>query len=105
DMSEFFRRFFGIPLPQAPNTPRGGDRGDRGGSPDQSDNNDDEKNNGVGSGFIVSSDGYVMTNAHVVDDADNIYVTLTDKREFKAKLIGADDRTDIAVVKIDAANL
>ncbi|MGN6317996.1 DegQ family serine endoprotease [Trinickia sp.] len=105
DMSEFFRRFFGIPLPQAPNSPRGGDRGDRGGSPDQSDNNDDEKSNGVGSGFIVSSDGYVMTNAHVVDDADNIYVTLTDKREFKAKLIGADDRTDIAVVKISATNL
>ena len=105
DMSEFFRRFFGIPLPQAPNTPRGGDRGDRGGSPDQSDNNDDERSNGVGSGFILSSDGYVMTNAHVVDDADNIYVTLTDKREFKAKLIGADDRTDIAVVKIDATNL
>ncbi len=105
DMSEFFRRFFGIPLPQAPNTPRGGDRGDRGGSPDQSDNNDDEKSNGVGSGFILSSDGYVMTNAHVVDDADNIYVTLTDKREFKAKLIGADDRTDIAVVKISATNL
>ena len=109
DMSEFFRRFFGIPLPQAPNKPRGGDRGDRGGdrggSPDQSDNADSEQNSGVGSGFIVSSDGYVMTNAHVVDDADNIYVTLTDKREFKAKLIGSDERTDIAVVKIDAANL
>jgi serine protease Do len=105
DMSEFFRRFFGIPLPQAPNTPRGKDRGDRGGSPDQSDNGDDEKSNGVGSGFILSSDGYVMTNAHVVDDADNIYVTLTDKREFKAKLIGADDRTDIAIVKISATNL
>jgi len=109
DMSEFFRRFFGIPLPQAPNTPRGGgrgDRGDRGGSPDPSDNGDGgEQNSGVGSGFIISADGYVMTNAHVVDDADNIYVTLTDKREFKAKLIGADDRTDIAIVKISAANL
>jgi Trypsin-like serine proteases, typically periplasmic, contain C-terminal PDZ domain len=46
-----------------------------------------------------------MTNAHVVDDADTIYVTLTDKREFKAKLIGVDDRTDVAVVKISAANL
>ena len=112
DMSEFFRRFFGIPLPQAPNSPRGGGRGDkggrgdRGGSPDQSDNGDGgEQNNGVGSGFILSSDGYVMTNAHVVDDADNIYVTLTDKREFKARLIGVDDRTDIAIVKINAANL
>jgi serine protease Do len=102
DMSEFFRRFFGIPLPQVP---RGDDRGERGGSPDQSDNGDGESNNGVGSGFILSADGYVMTNAHVVDDADNIYVTLTDKREFKAKLIGVDDRTDIAVVKIDAASL
>ncbi|MGN6230124.1 MAG: DegQ family serine endoprotease [Trinickia sp.] len=102
DMSEFFRRFFGIPLPQ---TPQGGDRGDRGGSPDSPDNGDSEANNGVGSGFIVSPDGYVMTNAHVVDDADNIYVTLTDKREFKAKLIGVDDRTDIAVVKIDASSL
>ena len=46
-----------------------------------------------------------MTNAHVVDDADTIYVTLTDKREFKAKLIGVDDRTDVAVVKIQASNL
>ncbi|MGN6668960.1 MAG: DegQ family serine endoprotease [Trinickia sp.] len=99
DMSEFFRRFFGIPLPQ---TPRGDERG---GSPDQSDNGDGESNNGVGSGFVVSADGYVMTNAHVVDDADNIYVTLTDKREFKARLIGVDDRTDIAVVKIDASGL
>jgi serine protease Do len=53
----------------------------------------------------VSADGYVMTNAHVVDDADTIYVTLTDKREFKAKLIGVDKRTDVAVVKIEAANL
>ncbi len=99
DMSEFFRRFFGIPVPQAPHG------NDRGGSPDQSDNGDGESNNGVGSGFIVSADGYVMTNAHVVDDADNIYVTLTDKREFKARLIGVDDRTDIAVVKIDASSL
>ncbi|RDU97094.1 DegQ family serine endoprotease [Trinickia dinghuensis] len=105
DMSEFFRRFFGIPLPQAPHGDDRGDQGDHGGSPDQSDNGDGEANNGVGSGFILSADGYVMTNAHVVDDADNIYVTLTDKREFKAKLIGVDDRTDIAVVKIDASSL
>ena len=106
DMSEFFRRFFGIPLPNmpnTPNTPRGG--GDNGGSQDSPDNSDSEQSAGVGSGFILSADGYVMTNAHVVDDADTIYVTLTDKREFKAKLIGADDRTDVAVVKISAANL
>ena len=114
DMSEFFRRFFGIPLPQGPQgggqSPRGG-QGGQGGSqgggqdsgPDSG--NDTEQNSGVGSGFIMTSDGYVMTNAHVVDDADSIYVTLTDKREFKAKLIGVDDRTDVAVVKIQANNL
>ncbi len=114
DMSEFFRRFFGIPLPQGPRqpgTPRGGNNDDGSGSgsgsgnQDTPDNSDSEQNNGVGSGFILSADGYVMTNAHVVDDADSIYVTLTDKREFKAKLIGVDDRTDVAVVKISAANL
>jgi serine protease Do len=109
DMSEFFRRFFGIPLPQSPQSPgspRGGDNGGgSGGSQDAPDSNDPEQNSGVGSGFIISADGYVMTNAHVIDDADTIYVTLTDKREFKAKLIGVDDRTDVAVVKISAANL
>ncbi|MEC5405313.1 DegQ family serine endoprotease [Paraburkholderia sp. MPAMCS5] len=110
DMSEFFRRFFGIPLPQSPQSPgspRGGDNGGSGGGggQDAPDSNDSEQNSGVGSGFILSADGYVMTNAHVIDDADTIYVTLTDKREFKAKLIGVDDRTDVAVVKISAANL
>ncbi|PCE27765.1 serine peptidase [Paraburkholderia acidicola] len=130
DMSEFFRRFFGIPLPQGPQgTPRGGGNnggnggngggngggsgggsgdsgGGSGGSQDAPDSgSDSEQSSGVGSGFILSQDGYVMTNAHVVDDADTIYVTLTDKREFKAKLIGVDDRTDVAVVKISAANL
>ena len=60
---------------------------------------------GVGSGFILSADGYVMTNAHVVDGADELLVTLTDKREFKAKVIGLDKRTDVAVVKIDATCL
>jgi serine protease Do len=112
DMSEFFRRFFGIPLPQSPQSPqspgspRGGDNGGgNGGSQDSPDNSEPEQNSGVGSGFILSADGYVMTNAHVIDDADTIYVTLTDKREFKAKLIGVDDRTDVAVVKISAANL
>ena len=99
DMSEFFKRFFGIPLPSQPGSPGGKDD-----TPDQS-GPDAEQNNGVGSGFILSADGYVMTNAHVVDDADNIYVTLTDKREFKAKLMGVDERTDVAVVKISASNL
>src|SRR5207249_11221789 len=60
---------------------------------------------GVGSGFIVSSDGYILTNAHVVDDATEVTVKLTDNREFKAKVIGVDRRTDVALVKIDAKNL
>lgn len=103
DMSEFFRRFFGIPVPQMqqPGVPRG--KGDS--SPDSADSPAPEQNSGVGSGFILSADGYVMTNAHVIDSADTIYVTLTDKREFKAKLIGVDERTDVAVVKISATNL
>jgi len=60
---------------------------------------------GVGSGFIVSPDGYIITNAHVVDDASEVTVKLTDRREFTAKVIGADKRTDIALIKIDAHNL
>jgi serine protease Do len=59
----------------------------------------------LGSGFIISQDGYILTNAHVVEAADEITVKLADKREFKAKVIGADRRTDIALIKIDAANL
>ncbi|MBX3621299.1 MAG: Do family serine endopeptidase [Rhizobacter sp.] len=66
---------------------------------------DDEVPRGEGSGFIISGDGYVMTNAHVVDGATEVYVTLTDKREFKAKIVGADERTDVALVKIEATNL
>ena len=60
---------------------------------------------GVGSGFIISADGYILTNAHVVDDATEVTVKLTDKREFKAKVIGADKRTDVALIKIDAKGL
>jgi serine protease Do len=59
----------------------------------------------LGSGFIISADGYLLTNAHVVDGADEITVRLTDKREFKAKVIGADKRTDVALIKIEAAGL
>ncbi|MGH7185053.1 MAG: Do family serine endopeptidase, partial [Pseudomonadota bacterium] len=59
----------------------------------------------LGSGFIISQDGYILTNAHVVEAADEITVKLTDKREFKAKVIGADRRTDIALIKIDATGL
>ena len=78
---EFFRRFQ-IPVPQG-----------------------DTIRKGVGSGFIVSADGYILTNAHVVDDASEVTVKLTDEREFNAKVIGADRRTDVALVKIDAKNL
>jgi serine protease Do len=59
----------------------------------------------LGSGFIISQDGYILTNAHVVETAEEITVKLTDKREFKAKVIGADRRTDIALIKIDASSL
>jgi serine protease Do len=59
----------------------------------------------LGSGFIISSDGYIMTNAHVVDAADEVTVKLSDKREFKAKVIGADRRTDMALLKIEASGL
>ena len=59
----------------------------------------------LGSGFVISADGYILTNAHVVDRADEITVRLIDKREFKAKVIGADKRTDVALIKIEAAGL
>ena len=95
-MLEFFRRF-GIPVP--PNMPRG-PRPERGNP-----HSDEEMPRGVGSGFILSTDGFVMTNAHVVEGADEVIVTLPDKREFKAKIIGADKRTDVAVVKIEATGL
>lgn len=60
---------------------------------------------GEGSGFIISTDGYVLTNAHVVDGAAEVMVTLTDKREFKARIVGADVRTDVALLKIEASGL
>jgi serine protease Do len=60
---------------------------------------------GMGSGFIVSSDGIILTNAHVVKDASEVNVKLTDRREFRAKVLGADPKTDVAVLKIDAKNL
>jgi serine protease Do len=65
----------------------------------------DFESRSVGSGFIISSDGYILTNTHLVDGADEINVKLTDKREFRAKLIGADRKTDIALLKIDATGL
>ena len=96
-MLEFFRRF-GIPVP--PNMPKA-PRPDR----NQPQQPDEDQPRGVGSGFILTADGFVMTNAHVVEGADEVLVTLTDKREFKARIIGADKRSDVAVVKIEATGL
>lgn len=94
-MLEFFKRF-GIPVPPGlnPKNPRQ-DKG----------SGEEAQPRGVGSGFILSTDGLIMTNAHVVDGADELVVTLPDKREYKAKLVGADKRTDVAVVKIEASGL
>ena len=101
EMQEFFRRFFGQP-PGGQQRPQPSPRGRRGapGGDDQQ-----QVPRGVGSGFIISADGHVLTNAHVVEGADEVFVTLTDKREFKAKVIGSDRRTDVALVKIDGNNL
>ena len=93
NFEEFFRRF-GIPIPNRPNprqAPRNGE--------------EEAQPRGVGSGFILSADGYIMTNAHVVDGAEEVLVRLTDKREFKARIIGTDKRSDVAVVKVEASGL
>ncbi len=97
EMLEFFRRF-GIPIPNQRPNPR---------APRQPTPTPDAepKTRGVGSGFILSADGYVMTNAHVVDGADEVIVTMTDSREFKAKIVGVDKRSDVALVKIEATGL
>jgi serine protease Do len=97
EMQEFFRRFFGDRLPGNP----------RGNTPPRNNAPQEEREvpRGVGSGFILSADGFIMTNAHVVDGADDVIVTLTDKRELKAKIIGADKRTDVAVIKVEATGL
>lgn len=82
-MFEFFRRF----MPPGSTMPR------------------EQEARSLGSGFIISADGYILTNAHVVDAADEVTVSLTDKREFKAKVIGSDRRTDVALIKINATGL
>ena len=87
-MQEFFNRF-GIPMP-----------------PGMGPNNQQQKQmSATGSGFILESDGYIITNAHVVGEADSIIVKLADKREFQAKLLGIDKRTDVALLKIEAKDL
>jgi serine protease Do len=83
-MYDFFRRF----MPRQPGIPPR-----------------EFQHKSLGSGFIISADGYVLTNAHVVDSAEEIVVRLNDKREFKAKVIGADKRTDVALIKIEANGL
>jgi serine protease Do len=85
-MQEFFRRFQGLP-------------------PSSAQGNVEVPVRGMGSGFIVAADGLILTNAHVVQDAKEVIVKLTDRREYTAKVLGADAKTDIAVLKIDAKNL
>ena len=96
DDNDPFSQFF-KGLPFGPNGPRMNPHGNGNGS--------GIIQRGVGSGFIVSPDGYIMTNAHVVDGATDVLVKLTDRREYKAKVIGSDKKSDIAVIKIDAKNL
>jgi serine protease Do len=92
-MEEFFRRF-GIPLPGMPGNPNA-----------EQEQQPQERVNGTGSGFIIESDGYIITNAHVVAQADAVMVKLTDDREFKAEILGIDRRTDVALLKIEANGL
>lgn len=86
-MDPFFRQFFGQDGNGQFNTPK------------------DSRENALGSGVIVSPEGYILTNNHVVDGATDIRVTLSDKREFQGHVVGADSKTDIAVLRIDAKNL
>ncbi|WP_240124958.1 DegQ family serine endoprotease [Thermomonas alba] len=88
---EFFRRFFGpglTPMPGMPGLPGMRPRGIS-----------------LGTGFIISSDGYLLTNHHVIDGADKVTVKLSDRREFTAKVVGSDPQSDVALLKIDAKNL
>ncbi|MGI8559958.1 MAG: DegQ family serine endoprotease [Luteimonas sp.] len=92
EMPEIFRRFFG------PGGPGGGYPGmpqDPGG----------RRGASMGSGFVISSDGYVLTNHHVVAGADEVRVTFSDRREFNARVVGSDEQSDVALLKIDARNL
>lgn len=89
DMPEIFRRFFGPGMPGGPQGPQGPQR----------------RGTSMGSGFIISPDGYVLTNHHVVDGADEVTVKLSDRRSFKAKVVGSDEAYDVALLKIDATSL
>src|SRR6056297_2764083 len=87
EIPEMFRRFFDFPF---------GEGGPGGGRPDR---------RGGGSGFIISEDGLIVTNHHVIEDADQVVVRLADRREFEAEVVGSDERTDVAVLRIDAQDL
>lgn len=84
-MEDFLKKFFGDNGPMGPHG--------------------DEDRKSLGSGFVISKDGYILTNTHVIKDADEVTVRLTDRREFPAKIIGSDDRSDVALLKIDADDL
>jgi serine protease Do len=90
EMEDLFRRFFGQPMPQG-RMPRR--------------NMEIPRQQGIGSGVIVTKDGYVLTNNHVVDGADEVKVALQDGREFTARVIGRDPKSDVAVIKIEAKDL
>jgi serine protease Do len=101
DLPEEFRRFFGpgMPFPGGPQRPGDGEE-----------DGDDEAQGGpqavsIGTGFLISADGYLLTNHHVVDGADKVNVTLSDRREFQAKVVGSDEQSDVAVLKIAASDL
>ncbi len=90
DFQEYLFRFFGIPAPD-------------GRTPDRQPQ--EQVRRGMGSGFIITADGYILTNHHVIDNADEVFVRLTDNREFRAKIIGSDKRTDVALLKIEGNSL
>ncbi len=91
EIPEIFRHFFGDRFPMPPGMEQGPGRS--------------QERQSLGSGFIISEDGYIMTNAHVVDGADEIVVRLNDRRELAAELVGSDERTDVAVLKVEAESL
>lgn len=93
EIPEIFRHFFGEEFGDRFPAPPGGGQGRT------------EERQSLGSGFVISEDGYIMTNAHVVQDADEILVRLNDRRELSAEVIGSDPQTDVALLKIDASDL
>jgi serine protease Do len=104
NFDDLFKWFFGQ-RPEQPQPRKELRKGKKTPPPPQANEDLQEVPRGTASGFILSEDGYIVTNHHVIDGADEIYVTLSDKREFKAKKIGSDKRTDIALLKINAKDL